>query len=101
MSGRPTYLPASVTRIEGLGEKQIAAFFNEIPRELVKVVTSGLPQVPGFRQGTTQAAQRQVQALALRIAKQRTSKSFAHSRDESALYGLWHTWAQSQLSDSR
>lgn len=100
MNGRPTYLPGALSRIEGLGEKAIAAFFSEIPRELLKVVTGFLPPLAGFRPGTNAAVQRQLRSLARKIAAHRTPKSFLRSLEETALYGLWRAWSQSQLAES-
>ena len=100
MSGRPNYGSEALGRIERLGEKSIATFFNEIPRELLKVVTGLLPPLAGFRPGTSTAVQRQLQSLAHKLATHRTAKNFARSPEETALYGLWRAWSQSQIAES-
>ncbi|MBV9993560.1 MAG: hypothetical protein JOZ72_19980 [Alphaproteobacteria bacterium] len=100
MSGRPNYGPEALSRIERLGEKSIAAFFNEVPRELLKVVTGHLPPLAGFRPGTSTAVQRQLQSLAYKLATHRTGKTFSRSPEETALYGLWRAWSLSQISES-
>ncbi|MGF1628543.1 MAG: hypothetical protein ACFCUT_03665 [Kiloniellaceae bacterium] len=100
MSGdRPTYPPEALQRIKRLGENSIVVFFNEIPRESLKVARAILPPLPGFRPGTDAAIQRQVQSLAHRVAAYRRPKSFAHSPEEKALYGLWRAWAESQITE--
>lgn len=100
MNGRPPYLPAALGRIEGLGEKAIKGFFNEIPPELLKIVVAQLRPIAGFRPGTSAGIQRQLQSLAQKIAARRVPKSFPHSREEVALYGLWRAWSLSQIRDS-
>lgn len=100
MTGRPTYLPGALGRIEGLGEKAINTFFNEIPRESLIVITGLLPPLAGFRPGTTATVRRQLQSLAKKIAAHRTTKRFPRSREETVLYELWCAWSQSQLADT-
>lgn len=100
MNGRPNYGQEALGRIERLGEKSIAAFFNEIPRELLKVVTGHLPPLAGFRPGTSTAVQRQLHSLAHKLATHRTAKAFARSPEETALYGLWRAWSLSQIPES-
>lgn len=100
MSGRPTYTPGAVERIERLGENQIVGFFGEIPPELLRAAAGLLPSLPGFRPGTTTTVQRQLQILANKIAAHRASKHFSHSPEEAALYGLWHAWSQSQITET-
>ena len=100
MSGRPTYLPGAIARIKGLGEKAITAFFNEIPRGLLNVVTGHLPPFAGFRPGTNAAVQRQLQSLTHKIAARRIPKGFSRSSEEAALYGLWNAWSRSQIAET-
>lgn len=100
MNDRPIYVPGALSRIERLGEKSIAAFFNEIPRELLKVVTGILPPLAGFRPGTNAAVQRQLQSLAHKIAAHRIPIGFSRLPEETALFGLWRAWSQSQIAET-
>ena len=100
MSGRPTYLPTALKRIERLGESAIIAFFGEIHHEQLKTAMAILPPLAGFRPGSDAAIQRQIRFLAQKVAAHRTRKRFTYSPEENALYELWRAWSQSQINDS-
>lgn len=99
MNGRPTYDARALQRISELGEKTIIAFFKDVSPSLRRAVASDLPAISGFRPGTTPSIDRQIQALAHRLAMSSLSKSFAKSTEEVALYGLWCGWAEGHLGD--
>lgn len=99
MTARTVYEAGALQRISELGEKAIIAFFKDVSPSLRRAVANNLPAISGFRPGATASIDRQIQALAHRLAASSLPKSFAKSTEEVALYGLWCGWAEGHLGD--
>lgn len=79
--------PEARARIQQLGQKELQAFFDEVPAPAMRSLAPNLPRVDGFRRGSPAGIIKQKEALARRL-----SRPAANEYDYKALYMMWRAW---------
>lgn len=87
MTDRLTPSPEARARIQQLSQKELEAFFDEVPAPAMRSLAPYLPPVDGFRRGSPAGIIKQKEALARRL-----SRPAANENDYNALYMVWRTW---------
>lgn len=96
MSDRLSPGPDAKARYQALGEKELHAFFDEIPAHAMRSIAQYLPTVDGFRKTSLAGIAKQKTALARKL-----SKTNANDRDFNGLYLIWRTWIDTNLENPK
>ncbi|MDA9537380.1 hypothetical protein ACM41_14590 [Bradyrhizobium sp. CCBAU 21362] len=96
MSDRLSPGPDAKARYQTLGEKELQAFFDEIPPPAMRSIAQYLPTVDGFRKTSLAGIARQKTALARKLGK-----ASASDRDLNGFYLIWRTWIDSNFENPK
>ncbi|MCP1839122.1 tetrahydromethanopterin S-methyltransferase subunit G [Bradyrhizobium sp. USDA 4524] len=96
MSDRLSPSPDAKARYQALGEKELQAFFDEIPAHAMRSIAQYLPTVDGFRKTSLAGIAKQKTALARKL-----SKANASDRDFNGLYLIWRTWIDANIENPK
>src|SRR5262245_44073277 len=87
MTDRLSPSPEARARIQQLSQKELQAFFDEVPARAMRSLAPYLPPVDGFRPGSPAGIVKQKETLARRL-----NRPAANENDYNALYMVWRTW---------
>ncbi len=87
MTGHLTPGPDARARIQQVGQKELQAFFDEVPVPAMRSMVPYLPRVDGFRRGSPAGIIKQKEALARQL-----SRPAANEYGFRALYMMWRAW---------
>jgi hypothetical protein len=82
-------------RVTGLSQKELQAFFDEVPLSDMQFAARVLPSPDGFRRTSEAGIIRQKEMLARRL-----SRSVANDREYHGLYVIWRTWIDKRLPEA-
>ncbi len=83
-------------RVQQLGQKELQAFFDEVPASAIRPLAAYLPPVDGFRRGSAAGIAKQKETLARRL-----SRPTANENDYKALYLVWRRWIDVTQSNAQ
>lgn len=82
-------------RVNALSQKELQAFFDEVPLSDMQLAARVLPSPDGFRRTSEAGIIRQKEMLARRL-----SRSAANDREYHGLYVIWRTWVDKRLPEA-
>lgn len=87
MTDRLTPSPEAKARVQQRSQKELLAFFAEVPAPAMRPLEPYLPRVDGFRRGSPTGIVKQKETLARRLGR-----PTANENDYNALYMVWRAW---------